>query len=47
MKALQSACMFVSTKARENEYEEYLSDLDNQVWKEVSEEWQRYLMGKE
>ena len=25
----------------------FLSDLDNQVWKEMSEEWQRYLMGKE
>ena len=47
MKALQSTCMLVSIKAREKEYEEFLSDLDNQVWKEMSEEWQRYLMGKE
>ena len=33
-------------KAREKEYEEFLSDRDDQVWKEMSEEWQRYLMGK-
>ena len=47
MKALQSGCMVVSIKAREKEYEEFLSDLDNQVWKEMLEEWQRYLMGIE
>ena len=38
MKALQSACMLVSIKAREKEYEEFLSDHDSQVWKEMSEE---------
>ena len=47
MKASQSACMLVSIKAREKEYEEFLSDPDNQVWKEMSEERQRYKMGKE
>ena len=47
MKALQSACMLVSMMAREKEYEEFLSDQDNQVWKEMSEEWQKYQMGKE
>ena len=47
MKALQSACMLVSIKARDMEYDEFLSDLDNQVWKEMSEERQQYLMGKE
>ena len=47
MKALLSACMLVSIKAREKECEEFLSDQDNQVWKEMSEEWQQYLMGKE
>ena len=46
MKALQSACMLVSIKARAKEFEEFLSDLDNQVWKDMSEEWQRYLVGK-
>ena len=46
MKALQSACMLVSKKAREKEYEEFLSDQDGQVWKEVSEEWQQYLMDR-
>ena len=47
MKALQSACMPVSLKAGEKEYAELLSDLDYQVSKEMSEEWQKYLVGKE
>ena len=42
MRALQSACMLVSTKAREKEYEKFLSDQDSQVWKEMSEGWQQY-----
>ena len=41
MRALQSAC------TREKEYEEFLSDQDSQVRKEISEEWQQYLMEKE
>ena len=40
MRALQSACMLVSTKAREKEYEEFLSYQDGQIWKEMPEEWQ-------
>ena len=44
MKALQSACMIVSIKAREKEYDEFLSDQDSQMWKEMSEEWQQYLI---
>ena len=47
MRALQSACMLASIKALEKEYEEFLSDQDNQVWKEMSEECQQYLMEKE
>ena len=39
MKALQSVCL--SPKRRDKEYEEFLSDQDNQVWKEMSEEWQK------
>ena len=35
---LQSACMLVSMKAREKEYEEFLSYQGEQVWKEMSEE---------
>ena len=35
--------MLVSKKAREKEYEKLLSDLDNQVWKDMSEERQIYL----
>ena len=47
MKALQDACVLTSTKAREWQYEELLSDLDNQVWKELSDVWQRHLLEKE
>ena len=47
MKALHSACMLVSTKAREKEFEEFPSDQETEVWKGISEEWQKYLMGKE
>ena len=46
-KELQSACTLVSMKAREKEYEEFLSYQDDQVWKEMSEEWQQYLTEKE
>ena len=38
--------MLVSIKARENEYEEFWSDLDNQVWKEMSEEFAKIPDGK-
>ena len=34
MKALQCLYALSATKAREKEYGEFLSDLDNQVWKE-------------
>ena len=47
MKALQGACMLTSTKATERQHEELLSDLDNQGWKELSDDWQRYLLEKE
>ena len=47
MKELQSACTIVPMRARENEYEEFLSCQDEQVWKELSEEWQQYLKEKE
>ena len=46
MKELQNACMLVSMKAREKEYEEFLFYQDDQVWKEMSEEWQQYLTEK-
>ena len=47
MRALQSACTLVSMKAREKEYEEFLSCQDDQICKEMSQEWQQYLMEKE
>ena len=45
VRALHSACMLVSIKAREKEYEEFLSYQDGQ--KEMPEERQQYLMAKE
>ena len=47
MTAPQSACMRTSTMSREQQYEELLSDLDDQVVKEWSEGWQKYLLEKE
>ena len=47
IKEFQSACMLASMRAREKEYEEFLSYQDDQVWNELSEEWQQYLMEKE
>ena len=38
MKALQGACMLNSMPARERQYEELLSDLNDQVWKELSDD---------
>ena len=46
MKALQGACMGSSSMARDQQYEELLSSLDDQVWNELSDEWQRYLWEK-
>ena len=47
MRTLQSACMLVSIEAREKAYEEFLFYQDGQKWKEMSEEWQQYLMEKD
>ena len=47
MRASQSASMLVSTVAQEKEYEEFLADQDNQMWKEMSEEWNQYLTEEE
>ena len=46
MKAPQGACMRTSTTAREQQYEEVLSNMDDQVWKELSDDWQTYLLEK-
>ena len=46
MKALHSACMRTSTKAREQQYEELLSSWNDQEWKELSNDWQRCLRKK-
>ena len=47
MKAPQGACVRNSTRARDQQYEELLSSWDDLVWKELSDDWQRYLLEKE
>ena len=40
MKALQGVCMLTSVSAREWQYKDFLSDLDDQVWRGLSDDWQ-------
>ena len=47
MKALEGVCMLTSVQAREWQYKELLSDLDDQLWRHLSDEWQQYLSEKE
>ena len=47
MKAQQGVCMLTSVWAREWQYKELLSDLDDQVWRDLSYDWQKYLSEKE
>ena len=41
LKALQGACMRTFTVTREQQFEALPSSLDDQVWKELSDDWQR------
>ena len=47
MKAQQGACMRTSMVTRKQQCEALLSSLDDQVWKELSDDWQTYLLEKE
>ena len=47
MTALQGACVLTSVWAKEWQYEDFLTDLDNQVWRDLSEHWQKYPSEKE
>ena len=40
-------CVLTSVWAREWQYKDILTEFDDQVWKELSEEWQKYLSEKE
>ena len=44
MKPLQGVCMLTSVWAREWQYTDFLSDLDDQVWRDLSEVLQKYLI---
>ena len=39
--------MLTTVWAREWQYKELLSDLDDQVWTELSDDWQKFLSEKE
>ena len=43
MKALQGVCVLTFVWAREWQYKDFLSDLDDQVWRDQSDDWQKYL----
>ena len=47
MKALQSVCVLTSVWAREWQYKDFLTDLDDQVWRDLSDDWEKYLLEKE
>ena len=47
MKALQGACVQTSVWAREWLYKDFLTDLDDQVWRDLTDDWQKYLSDKE
>ena len=47
MKALQGACVLTSVWAGEWQYKDFLTDLDDQVWRDLSEDRQKYLSEKE
>ena len=47
MKALQGACVLVPVSARDWQYKDFLSDLDFQVWRDLSDDWQKCLSEKE
>ena len=41
MQALQGVCVLTSVWARELQYRDILINFDGQVWKDLSEEWQK------
>ena len=47
MKALKGVCMLTSVWASEWQYRELLSDSDDQVWRDLSDDWQKFLSEKE
>ena len=46
-KALQGVCVLTSVWAREWQYKDILTEFDDQVRKDLSEEWQKFLSEKE
>ena len=42
-----TGCLPTNLKAREQQYEKLLSNMDDQVWKDLSNDWQGYLLENE
>ena len=42
-------CLYANLRdgEREQQHEEIMYDLDDQVWKDLSDDWQKYLLEKE
>ena len=47
MRALQGVCVLTSVWAIEWQHKDFLSDLGDQVWIDLSDDWQNYLSEKE
>ena len=47
MEALQGVCVLTSVWAREWQYKDFLTDLDDQVWRDRSDDCQKDLSEKE
>ena len=39
MKAIQGVCALMSVWAREWQFKDFLTDLDDQVWRDLSDDW--------
>ena len=47
MKVLQGVCVLTSVWTREWQYRDLLIDIDHQLWRDLSDDWQKYLSEKE
>ena len=47
MQALPGVCMLTCVWSRDRQWEKLLSDLDDQVLRDLSDDWQKYLGEKE
>ena len=43
MKVLQGVSVLMSVRVKEWQYKDILNDIDNLVWEDLSEDWQKYV----